>query len=27
MTLWQVVGGILILGFTLWNEISPQAEH
>lgn len=22
MTLWQVVGGILILGFTLWNEIS-----
>lgn len=23
MTLWQVTGGILILGFTLWNEISP----
>lgn len=23
MTLWQAVGGILILGFTLWNEISP----
>jgi len=23
MTLWQVIGGILILGFTLWNEISP----
>ncbi len=22
MTLWQVVGGILILGFTLWNEIT-----
>lgn len=22
MTLWQIVGGILILGFTLWNEIS-----
>lgn len=22
MTLWQVIGGILILGFTLWNEIS-----
>lgn len=21
MTLWQVVGGILILGFTLWNEM------
>ena len=25
MTLWQVVGGILILGFTLWNEISPES--
>lgn len=25
MTLWQVVGGILILGFTLWNEISPMS--
>lgn len=24
MTLWQVVGGILILGFTLWNEITPE---
>ena len=24
MTLWQAVGGILILGFTLWNEISPR---
>ena len=24
MTLWQVVGGLLILGFTLWNEIAPQ---
>lgn len=24
MTLWQAVGGILILGFTLWNEITPQ---
>ena len=24
MTLWQAVGGILILGFTLWNEISPK---
>lgn len=23
MTFWQVVGGILILGFTLWNEITP----
>lgn len=26
MTFWQVIGGILILGFTLWNEISPKAE-
>lgn len=26
MTVWQVVGGILILGFTLWNEISPKTE-
>ncbi|MBQ7859083.1 MAG: EamA family transporter [Faecalibacterium sp.] len=24
MTLWQAVGGVLILGFTLWNEISPD---
>ena len=24
MTLWQAVGGLLILGFTLWNEISPK---
>jgi len=24
MTLLQVIGGILILGFTLWNEISPK---
>ena len=24
MTLWRVVGGVLILGFTLWNEISPK---
>ena len=24
MTLWQVIGGILILGFTLWNEITPN---
>ena len=24
MTLWQAVGGLLILGFTLWNELSPQ---
>ena len=24
MTLWQVIGGMLFLGFTLWNEISPK---
>lgn len=23
---WQIVGGILILGFTLYNEISPEKE-
>lgn len=23
MTLWQIIGGMMILGFTLWNEISP----
>ena len=27
MTLWQVVGGILILGFTLWNELSPNSTN
>lgn len=26
MTLPQVIGGILILGFTLWNEISPKSK-
>ena len=26
MTLWQVIGGVLILGFTLWNEITPQKK-
>lgn len=26
MTLWQAVGGALILGFTLLNEISPKAN-
>ena len=26
MTLLQVIGGILILGFTLWNEISPKED-
>ena len=24
MTLWQVIGGMLILGFTLWNEVSAS---
>ena len=24
MTPWQIVGGVLILGFTLWNEITPR---
>ena len=27
MTFMQVIGGILILGFTLWNEISPKATN
>ena len=27
MTLAQAVGGVLILGFTLWNEISPKAGN
>ena len=26
MTLWQIIGGVLILGFTLWNEISPAPK-
>ena len=26
MTLWQMIGGILILGFTLWNELPPKAR-
>ena len=26
LTLLQAVGGLLILGFTLWNEISPQKK-
>lgn len=26
MTLWQAVGGMMILGFTLWNELSPKAK-
>ena len=27
MTLWQGIGGVLILGFTLWNEISPRSQN
>ena len=26
MTMSQVFGGTLILGFTLWNELSPKLE-
>ena len=26
ITLWQALGGVLILGFTLYNEISPKAK-
>ena len=26
MTAMQVAGGVLILGFTLWNEIAPEKE-
>ena len=26
MTLWQMIGCILILGFTLWNELPPKAR-
>lgn len=26
MTLWQMIGDILILGFTLWNELPPKAR-
>ena len=24
MSVWQLIGGLLILGFTLWNEITPK---
>ena len=23
----QAIGGVLILGFTLWNELTPNADH
>lgn len=26
MTFWQLVGGVLILGFTLWNELGTKEE-
>lgn len=26
MTVWQIVGGVLILGFTLWNEIGTEKK-
>ena len=26
ITLWQALGGVFILGFTLYNEISPKAK-
>ena len=26
MTVMQIIGGLLVLGFTLWNEISPEKE-
>lgn len=26
MTFWQLIGGIIILGFTLWNEITPKGN-
>lgn len=26
MTPWQIIGGVLILGFTLWNELSPANQ-
>lgn len=26
MTLWQGIGGVLILGFTLWNEVSGEKK-
>ena len=26
MTVTQMIGGVLILGFTLWNELSPKKE-
>ena len=25
MTPWQMIGGVMILGFTLWNELTPRS--
>lgn len=27
MTIWQIIGGLLILGFTLWNEITLKVHN
>ncbi len=27
MSLWQVIGGVLILGFALWNEMPPKNKN
>ncbi len=27
MTVWQILGGALILGFTLWNELTPPQKR
>ena len=27
MTLWQGIGGLLILGFTLWNELPSKSGN
>jgi drug/metabolite transporter (DMT)-like permease len=27
ITVWQIVGGVLILGFTLWNEIPSKKQN
>ena len=26
LTAWQALGGLLILGFTLWNELAPTQK-
>jgi len=27
MTPWQILGGLLILGFTLWNELPSRVRR